>query len=477
MSVVFAFALNTVFNFAIGLLVAKHLGPAEYGRFALAAATATFINTALFDWLRQAATRFYSARSRQERPEVRATLDLTFGLMTLALGVAAIVLTLSGVEIVLSGALLALAAAGAAANAMFDFHTAIVRARFDDKTYVRMVLIKHLLGVALTVGGAWWFQDARVALAGMCLSYAGSVLAARRALIDEEAKPALARRALARVYMAYGLPLVLAGVIAQAAPLLTRTVIAQRYGFAEMGQFALAYDIGIKLVAAISSTLDVMLFQLAVRADELQGRAEAKAQIGRNLAIVAAVTAATCVGFWLTLPSFEALLVPQSYHGHFELYVTALLPGFFAFGVMQYGVVPIFQIAQRTLPVIFGAVISLAVTCAAALLAPQGADGVWLAQAQSIGVCLGATALLAFATAQKPIWPRPRDFAAILLGVGAMAACVAPLRQMPPGALTLALQVGAGVLVCAPFLLVFDVGSMRRALGRKMRPEATLTTR
>ncbi|QLP96468.1 MAG: oligosaccharide flippase family protein [Rhodoblastus sp.] len=469
MSVVFAFALNTIFNFAIGLLVAKHLGPAEYGRIALASATATFINTALFDWLRQAATRFYSSRSRETRPEVRATLDLTFGLMTLALGVGAIALTLSGVEIVLSGSLLALAAAGGCAHAMFDFHAAIVRARFDDKTYVRMVAVKHLLGLALTVGGAWWFQDARVALAGMCASVAGSVLAARRRLIDPDATPALARRALARSYMAYGLPLVLAGVIAQAAPLLIRTVVAQRFGFAEMGQFALAYDIGLKLVAAVSSTLDVMLFQLAVRADELEGRAEAKAQIGRNLAIVAAVTAATCVGFWLILPSFEALLVPQSYHGHFSRYLVALLPGFFAFGVMQYGVTPIFQIAQRTLPVIAGALISLAVACAATLLAPLESDATWLARAQSLGVCLGAAALLVFATTQKPVWPRPRDLAAIVLGSAAMAVCVAPLRHMAPGALTLAIQVGAGLLVCTPLLLAFDVGSMRGALSRKLR--------
>ena len=62
MKLALTFALNTLFNFAVGLLVAKFLGPAEYGRFALAGAVAVFINTALFDWLRLAATRFYSER-------------------------------------------------------------------------------------------------------------------------------------------------------------------------------------------------------------------------------------------------------------------------------------------------------------------------------------------------------------------------------------------------------------------------------
>lgn len=475
MSVVLAFALNTAFNFLVGLLVAKHLGPAEYGRFALASAAATFINTALFDWMKQAATRFYSAKARDERPQVRATLDLAFGLITLALGVVAIILTLSGIEIVLSGALLALAAAGGAAHALFDFHAAILRARFDDKAYVRMVAVKHGLGLLLTVGGAWALHDARVALAGMCVSVAGSVLSARRALIDEAAAPALAQAALARTYLSYGAPLVMAGVIAQAAPLLTRTVIAQRYGFAEMGQFSLAYDIGVKLVAAVSSTLDVMLFQIAVRCDETQGRAAAQAQIGRNLAIVAAVTAATCVGFWLALPSFEALIVPQCYHGYFAAYLTALLPGFFAFGVAQYGVIPIFQIAQRTAPAVAGGLISLGVTAAAVALAPQGGDGLALAQAQSLGVGLGLAALLAFARVEKPVWPPLREILAIAAGVAAMAACVAPLRGLAPGAAALAAQVGVGVFVCAPFLWAFDVGAMRATLLRKRCGGAPLT--
>ena len=49
---------NILFNFAIGLLVAKFLGPEEYGRFALAYATAIFVQTGFFDWIRLGATRF-----------------------------------------------------------------------------------------------------------------------------------------------------------------------------------------------------------------------------------------------------------------------------------------------------------------------------------------------------------------------------------------------------------------------------------
>ena len=71
-----AFAINALFNFLVGLLVAKFLGPAEFGRFALAMATAVLVNSGCFDWIRLSAVRFYSARTRAEAPAVRATLDV-----------------------------------------------------------------------------------------------------------------------------------------------------------------------------------------------------------------------------------------------------------------------------------------------------------------------------------------------------------------------------------------------------------------
>jgi O-antigen/teichoic acid export membrane protein len=477
MSVVIAFALNTIFNFAVGILVAKFLGPAEYGRFALAMMIAMFVNSALFDWLKQAATRFYSQRAREERPQVRATLDLAFALITLLVGVVAIALTLTGVEIQLSGAMLALALAAGATNALFDFHAAIVRARFDDRVYARMIGVKHLLGMALTVGGAWWFEDARIALAGVSLSIAGSVLTARKQLVDDKAAPALAQPALARAFLFYGAPLVVANILALASPLITRSVVASHYGFAAMGQFALPFEIGVKLVAAVGSTLDVLLFQLAVRADETHGREQAKQQIARNMAIVLAASAATCVGFWLILPSFEALLVPQSYRGEFARYLTVFLPGFFAFSVMQFGLIPIFQIAKRTLPAIAAACVALATTLVMVFLAPADATPIWYAYAQSAGMCAAVPTLLLFALAERPVWPRWREVAAIAAGVATMTACVLPLRAMTPGVTTLVAQVLAGALACAPFLYVFNVGDIRRTLLGRLRPGASLTTR
>ena len=56
MAVIAAFILNAGLNFVLGLLIAKLLGPADFGRFALATTGAIVLNTVLFEWLRLSAT-------------------------------------------------------------------------------------------------------------------------------------------------------------------------------------------------------------------------------------------------------------------------------------------------------------------------------------------------------------------------------------------------------------------------------------
>ena len=466
MKLAVTFALNTLVNFAIGLMVAKFLGPEEYGRFALALAVAIFLNTALFDWIRLAATRFYSERVRIERPEVRATLDLTFATITAALCAVAIAVLLAGVNAQLSSGLLALAVATAVAHGMFDYHTALVRARFLDGAYSRLVLVKNILQLVFTAGGAWYFGSAKIALIGICLCVAGALVTARQALHDKAARPALAARTLALDHMRYGLPIVIASVLYQAIPLLNRSLITGFFGFAETGQYSLAYDIGIRLVAAVGSTLDVLLFQIAVRTDELHGLDRARAQVARNFNMVLAVVLPACVGFWLVLPSLEALIVPAAYRGPFGEFLTLLLPGLFFYAMTVYGLNPVFQIAKRTLPMIAAALFGCAVNAALILTLPRGADATSFAIAHSAALAAGFAALAGFAIASKPVWPRARDAGVTLAATVTMVGLLAPLRHLPPGLVTLALQMAAGGLAYGLFAFTFDLAGLRaRALG------------
>ena len=166
MNVLLAFLANSATNVVIGLLVAKYLGPEEYGRFAIAFSISAVVQTALFDWLRLAATRFYSVRVRDQKPVVRATLDMSFVAVVCALALATVLFAYLGPTLDFDGVLILLALLTAVVNGLFDYSTALVRARFDDHLFGRLVFVKNLLSLLLTGGGAFLFHSAGVALAG-----------------------------------------------------------------------------------------------------------------------------------------------------------------------------------------------------------------------------------------------------------------------------------------------------------------------
>jgi O-antigen/teichoic acid export membrane protein len=472
MVVGFAFASNALFNFLIGLLVAKFLGPAEFGRFAIASATAVLINTGGFDWIRLSAVRFYSARTRGGRPEVRATLDACFAAVTTIVSLAAVALSFSGLKLSLSPGLLVMAGATAIFSAFYDYRTALARARFHDGAYSRTIIVKNVLGLVLTVGGAWWFASAPIALAGICLSVAGSLLSSWRSLRDADASPANGRRALAGEYMTYGLPLVGASILFQLIPLGNRLIVNGLYGFGETGQFSLANDLGVRILGAIASTFDVLLFQLAVRADETHGAEGASAQLADNMGVMFAVILPTSVGLWLILPSFQALIVPEAFRGPFAAYLSAMLPGLFCYALLQYAVAPIFQIGKRTAPMIVAALSACATAMVLLVALPRGADSYWLALAQSSALVVGLIVGLALAAATKPVWPNPLDILATLVATAAMAVAVLPLRAQTPGLTMLAAQIGIAVVVYGALAYLLDIGKLRMKIDGMVRSHA-----
>jgi O-antigen/teichoic acid export membrane protein len=458
-----AFAANAMVNFLVGLLVAKFLGPSEYGRFALAFAVAVMINSAGFDWIRLSAVRFYSEKARVERPEVRATLDDCVAVLAFLISLLILAITLSGLRLAVSPGLLAMAAATGVASGLYDYSTALARARFLDRTYTGIIIAKNALGLVLTVGGAWMFGSAALALAGVTLSVAGALLAVGRPLIDLGAGPQFGQWAMAKIFMRYGLPFVGSSLLFQFIALANRALVTVSFGYGETGQFSLAYDIGVRVLAALASSLDVLLFQLAVRADEAHGPGGGRAQLAENMTTVLALILPTGVGLWLALPSFEALIIPEAFRGPFARYLSAMLPGLVAFVVLQYAISPIFQIAKRTTPMIIAALTACAVDVLLIGLLPRN-DAISLALAQSGALLAGLATGVALAALTRPKWPTARNIASVLLATAVMALAVAPLRSRPPGLLTLIMQTALGVGVYAILAYLFDLAQIRARL-------------
>lgn len=477
MAVIAAFVLNAGLNFVLGIAIARMLGPADFGRFALATAGAVVLNTVLFEWLRLSATRFYSARVREAEPWIRRGLDRAYAVIALALFAAAALCaglglavdpTPEGRIVMTAGTMVAAIGIG-----LFDYHAALARARFIGGAYLRLVAWKNALAFVLMVGTAVLFpQPVWVLIAGGVSQFL-AVLPLRKALGDRLLGHAPAAthgrvRETLRLFAAYGLPLIAANAVYQLMPFLNRSTIAGTAGFAEAGYFALAADLGSRSFATLGTALDVLLFQIAVQAEEHHGREAAETQVSRNIAVVVALLLPCATGYWAVTPALQALIVPEAFRGPFAAYTDLLIPGLFCLSMMNFALNPIFQIRRRTGPVVAAALLGLAVNAIGLAVLPRwiGPHGVALAQTLGLFaavVLLGVRAL----TGRERLRLPGRDLALTFGACLAMLLAVLPFRGLEPS-LALPACIGAGVIVYGLLVWFLDIAGLRSAVRERI---------
>ena len=461
MTVLAAFLLNTVFNFFLGLLVAYFLGPAEFGRFALALAIGAMTQSLVLDWIRLSALRFFSGAAHVNRPELAPTLDLSLVILSVCLSVLAAALLLSGVELSPSRELFGIAIAASIANGLFDYRSALLRAQFFDRAYARLMLVKNVMAITLTVGAAFITGSAFFALVGACISMAGSVVLASRAWRIEMDRFRGGQRSVALDCARYAMPIVVANVLYAGISLINRYLMTNWYGFAETGYFSLANDLGGRLIGAVGTALDALLFQLAVKADEHHGRHAAQEQVARNMTIVFAILTPAAVGFWLILPSIEALLAPPSFRGHFAEYLRLLLPGLYCQGMATYAINAVFQIQKNTNAIVAAAFVGFAANGLLLMALTGSSHPSMIPIAQSIAYAAAFICLVALSFAAGAKRPALADLLFTCIGVAAMTLALLPMRDWTPGIVTLAAQVCTGGSVMMASILLFNVANLR----------------
>ena len=467
MRIVLTFVLNAGLNLALGLVIAGLLGPAEYGRFAVGSTIGVVLAMSLFDWLRLSATRFYGEGSRTADPAIRTTLNASYiGLSGLLVAVAALAAVLQ-LDFGLGAALLAAAALSGLSNGLFDFYAALARARFLDRTYARLVIIKNVLAFAMGVGAAVATHDPAWALAASSLGAILAVLPVHAGLRDGDTGSKRGSLVHLRSFAAYGFPVVAANIVFQVVILANRASAASAFGYADSGQLSLATDMSLRLFLAIGSAIDVLLFQLAVRAEAEGERGAAEAQLRFNAVAVTAVLTLLATGYAMTLPAFTQLLVPVHYRSDFARLTMLLLPGLLLFSIAQFAINPMFQVARRTGPVL--AASGVAILCdaigLACLLSSARIGGVALVHGASLAVSSVALTIVAL---RKPAHrPALADGVRIASAAALAALAMWPLRAIGPPWLSLGLGTLVGTLVFGTAAILFDLAGLRgRLLSR-----------
>lgn len=470
MTLVAIFLVNAALSFALSLLLAFLLGPDGFGRYAIGLSVTLVINTVLFEWLRLSTTRFYSESVRTGAPAIRRTLDVAYWGTGAVLALAVGAILVGRIDLGIPGPLLAASSGCGLAYGWCEYRMALARARFLEGAYAKLGFLRALFGFLFAAGAAAASADPALVLAGAAAAALLPILVVRRTLADPAPAGIRPDRARLATFARYALPLVAASALYQLLPLLNRTVLAGREGFTEAGYFALASELATRLFQNLGAALDLVLFQLAVRAEELHGREAAERQVADNAGTIAAVVIPSAAGLWLVWPVFEAIFIPAAFRGRLSGTVDAMIPALAAFALVQYALNAVFQLRRRTAPVIAAATVAVAIDLGIVFGWPTRLGPEGFAAAQLAGTACGLATLCALAIRSGARLPW-RDLGLSAVGAAAMVAALWPVRAwaLPPAAL-LALQVAGGIGIYGGFVLAFDIAGVRSRLGGWRRP-------
>jgi len=463
MKLVLTILANHSTSLLIGLLTAAFLGPEEFGRFALVMLAASFIQLSAFDWLRLSAARFYSGLRETEDGLWRASLDRGFTLVASALCALTLVyVSLMGVTEHQQAFIMALPFA--LANGFFDYHAALLRACFNDRLYSRLIASKLIISLIITLGLAYDMRTAFAPLIGLSCAPLFALMMNWRAMNPPKTHHARARGVMIKQAAAYSWPLILAMVIASAMALMNRSFISIMFNYSETGQFSLPYDLGVRLFNALGLSFDFMFFQIAVRHDDIYGRAKAQEQLRLNLTYLTALLTPAFVGLWLIMPALEETFITTAFHDSFAVILSLLLPGFYCSILAQYGINPFFQMAHRTSPIIMAALIGLITNI---IFLAWGGDHLAISDVALIQSCASFVTLitLAFiALRQNKLWTSWRDLCFILAGIILMSCALWPLRSVHTGAFMLLSEIILGMSIYGLFLWAVNFRDVRGQL-------------
>ncbi|MGO8737587.1 lipopolysaccharide biosynthesis protein [Rhodoblastus sp.] len=468
MLIILTFVLNAGLNFLLGLCVAAPLGPGAYGRFSIAFMAATLMTTLVFDWLRLSATRYYTEQTRADAPRLRATLNAGYLAGAIFLATLAGAVLLLGRDFGMGREMVIATVVVAIANGFFEFFGALLRARFHNFGYSRLVILKNVLAFTTMVGVGYLFRDPALVMVMAATSALVASLALWRQTADPQSRMLQASRSQIAAYMRYGAPIVVANAFYQAVVLANRGFAATHLDFAAAGKLSLATDMTIRLILVAGAALDIFLFQTAVHRRATEGAEAGAAQVSRNSTIILAALTLLCLGYMADLPAFTALIAPKKFRDTFEPLSLILAPGVALFCIGQFCFNPIAQLEHRTGLTLIAAVAATALDLGLIWFGPFPKSVTTLAVIHSASLAAGFFLMIALTWPWRAYWPRIRDVATVALGGAASLAAMWPLRRIDPPVVALFLVALAGVATFGGVLYLLDLGGVIRPAAARI---------
>ena len=459
MTFAIVFFLNALANFALGILLSAILGPEEFGLYATTVLAATTAGLALFDWLRLSAIRF--SRDPARAVEISSSLDVAYLVMMGLTAAAAVVCGVTGFDFGLRAGLLGLLAPLTIGIARYDYSAAFLRGRNDGRAFAWFCLFRHGFTFATVLALSRFTHDARAFLLALAVSCFIPMTAQRRSLRGVGEGVSAATWEVTRRFAGYAAPIVISTVLYQSIALINRRYAITHFGLADAGRLSLATDVGFRLFLALNVLPETLLFDWALRRERNEGRAAAEAQLSINGGFVLALLVPLATAYCVLAPTIGALIVPSAYRESFFVLAPRLAPGLLAYCLMLSVFYPIFQLAQRTLPLTVTATAAVVTDLALLYTQPFSDDVAGLAACHSAALGVACLVAAIFGFRARAVRPRLRDAAGAFIAAAALALVVRPFNgfSSPLASAGLAAIVGGGAAF--GILLAADAAGLR----------------
>lgn len=447
------------------------LDPAQYGNYALVAATVALLNAMLFQWLRLALVRYLPAY-RDNPATFKSTLLtvqylLIAGLGVIAAGICAVPASKDYRTIVIGCWVLL------AIGAQFELVCEHARARLEPWQYMGMQLIRSFIFITLGAGLVrfglgWWGPLAGVAV-GMLLPVVYALHRDWRGL-----QLAVDRKAFLLVCQ-YGLPLSLTVALAIVISTSDRFLIAWILGKDAAGLYSVAVDFTSQTITVLMMVIYLAVFPLAVRAWEEHGREAAQEQMRHNASLLLAVGLPAMAGMTVLAPGIAQCFLGKSFQSAASHVLPLVALGTFLSGLKACHFDTAFQFVNRTIIQVWIVLAAAVVNIALNLVAIRhfGINGAACASVLAYVLAIVLTAVVGRRYFELPMPSRP--LLQTLAAAGAMALALYPFRTHVSRA-ALVVQIAAGMGVYGAVLFALDFQRVRTTwlAKRAKRNPATL---
>lgn len=299
--------VNGLIGFAAVALNTRLLGADEYGHYALAFSTAMFASTFLFEWLRLSLMRFSETADGPKL--ISNSLMLYSAGSAIILCVAAILYFMKWdshfpVNGWIGVGLFAVCVGVA------ELFLGLARSSLRPSLFASMQITRGVLALALGGCAAWLGYGFVGLIIGMAAANLITVVVGfLRHPEWQTYRPVMPTRENIMTLLRFGLPIVITVLAMQVMLVLDRYFISAFHGASAVGAYAAAGDISQKLIVMLATGVNLAAYNLTVHVFERDGQAAAEDKLRQTLSILLAMTLPVAVGIALVAKPLGHLLL------------------------------------------------------------------------------------------------------------------------------------------------------------------------